>query len=84
MIGGGEGDVVFEEACEFVCEGGGKLGASVGDDSVMKTESWEDMLKKDFSDVHCRGGFVARSEIYPLRKTMVYHDQNRIVAMGEG
>ena len=84
MIGGGEGNVVFEKMSEFSCKGGGELGAFVGDDLVVKTESWEDVLKKDLSNVRCRGSFVARVENYPLQKTMVYHDQNRIVAMGEG
>ena len=39
---------------------------------------------KDVSNVGCGGSFVARVENYPLRKTMIYHDQNRIKAMGEG
>ena len=42
------------------------------------------MLEKDFGDVHGGRGFVARAENYPLRKTMVYHDQNGIVAVGSG
>ena len=84
MVGGGDGYVIFEEASEFTSEGRGELGTSVGDDLVMETESWEDVLKKDLSDVCSGGSFVARAENYPLRKTMVYHDQNRIVAVGKG
>ena len=41
------------------------------------------MLEKDLSDVRSGGGFVARVENYPLRKTMVYHDQDGIIAVGE-
>ena len=83
MIGGGEGDVVVKETGEFSCECRSKLGSSIGDDSVVEAESGEEVSKNDLGDV-CRGGsFVARGENYPLRKTMVYHDQNRIIAVGE-
>ena len=67
-----------------MCEGRGELGSSVRDDSVVETELWEDVLKKDLGNVHHGGGFVARAEIYPLQKTMVYHDQNRIIAVEKG
>ena len=83
VIGGREGDVVVKESGEFSCEGRAKLGASIRDDLVMKAESGEYMLKKDFGDVRGGCSFVARVENYPLRKTMVYHNQNRIVAVGE-
>ena len=69
---------------KFLCEGRGELGASVRDYLVVEAESREDMLKKDLSNVHSRGSFVARAENYPLRKTMVYHNQNRIMATGDG
>ena len=82
VIGSREGDVVFKEAGEFSCEGKGKLGSSVGDDLAVETKSWEDVLEKDLGNVCCRCSFVARAENYPLRKTMVYHDQNRIIAVG--
>ena len=84
VIGGREGNVVFEEMSKFTSEGRGKLGSSVRDDSVMETELWEDMLKKDLGDVRSGGSFVARAENYPLRKTMVYHNQNRIIATEKG
>ena len=69
---------------KFSDEGRGELGTSVRDDMVMKAELEEDMLEKDFGNVHCRGCFVARMEIYPLRKTMVYHNQDKIKAMEGG
>ena len=50
---------------------------------VMKTESRKDVVEKDVSNVSGRGSFVARAENYPLRKTMVYHNQNRIEAVGQ-
>ena len=82
MIGGREGDIVIKEAGELSHKGGGELGSSIRDDSVMKAESGEDVSKEDLGDVRSGGGFVARGENYPLRKTMVDHDQNRIVAVG--
>ena len=84
VISGGEGDVVIEKTSEFSCKGRGKLGSLVRDDSVMKAELGKDVLEEDFSDVCRGGGLVARAENYPLRKTMVYHDQNRIIAVGKG
>ena len=65
-------------------ESGGELWSLVRDDLVMKAKSGEDVLEKDVGNVCRGGGFVARAENYPLRKTMVYHDQDRIVTMGEG
>ena len=84
MVGGGEGNVVIEKASKFLCEGGGKLESLIGDDSVVEAEMREDVLEKDLGDVRHGGSFVARAENYPLRKTMVYHDQDRIITVGEG
>ena len=84
MIGGREGNVVVKKAGEFSGECGSELGSSIGDDSVMKAESGKDVLKKDLGDVRRGGSLVARAENYPLRKTVVYHDQDRIVAVGGG
>ena len=83
MVGGREGDVVVEKVGEFSGECRSELGSSIGDDLVMEAESGKDVSEKDLSNVRCRGGFVARGENYPLRKTMVYHDQNGIIAVGE-
>ena len=47
-------------------KGRGELGSSVGDDTVIKTESGKDVVKKDVGDVGGRGSFVARTENYPL------------------
>ena len=84
MISGRKGDVVIKEASEFACKSGSKLGSSVRDDSIVKTKSGEYVLEKDLSDVRGGGGFVARAENYPLRETMVNHDQNGVIAVGEG
>ena len=50
----------------------------------MEAESGENVLEKDLSDVCSGGSFVARAKNYPLREAMVYHDQDRVVAVGEG
>ena len=64
-------------------EGRSELGSFVRDDSVMKAKLGEDVMEKDVGNVSGGGSFVARVENYPLRKTMVYHDQNRIIAVGD-
>ena len=66
MVGSGEGNVIVKEAGEFSCEGRGELGSSIRDDLVVEVKLWEDVLKKDFGDVHGRCGFVAGVENYPL------------------
>ena len=35
MVGSGEVNIILEEMSEFLSEGGGKLRASVGDESIM-------------------------------------------------
>ena len=82
VIGGGKSDIVIEEVSEFSCEGGGKLRSLIRDDLVVEAKLREDVLETDLGDVRRGGGFVAGMENYPLRKTMVYHDQNRVVAVG--
>ena len=84
MVGSGKGDVVVKEAGKFSCKGRGELGSLVRDDSVVKAKLGKDVLKKDFGNVHRGGGLVARVEIYPLRKAMIYHNQNRVEATGGG
>ena len=66
MVGGREGDVVFQKLGKFSCESRGELGSFVGDDLVVKTESGEYMMEKDVSNVSGGGSFVARAENHPL------------------
>ena len=66
VIGGGEGNIIFQEMGKFLCEGRGKLGASIRDDSVMEAKSGEDMVKKDVGNVGSGGSFVTGMENYPL------------------
>ena len=84
VIGGREGDVVVKEAGEFSGKGGGKLWTPVRDDSVMKTELGKDGVEKDVCNVGSGCHFVAGLKFYPLQKAMVYHNQNRVEAIGDG
>ena len=67
-----------------MCEGRGELQTAIGDDSVVKAKSGEDVLKKDVCDVHSRGSFVTGMENYPFRKAMVDHNQDQIITVGDG
>ena len=84
MIGGREDDVIFQEMREFPGEDRGKSRASVRDDVVMEAKLRKYMVKKDVGYIHGGCSFVARAENYPFQKAMVYHDWNRIKAMGDG
>ena len=50
----------------------------------MKTVPWEDVFEEKRSDSFSGYVFVTRSENYPLCKTMVDHDHDRIKRVGEG
>ena len=75
-------------------EGGGELRSLVRDDFVKKSKTKEDFVKKsktkeDFveekgGNPFSGDGFLCRAKNYPLSKPMVYHDQERIEARGDG
>ena len=50
MICGGESNVIFEDSGKFLGECGGKLGSLVGDESIMKSEVFEYIVKKELGD----------------------------------
>ena len=56
------------------------MGASVRDDFVKKSKAKEDFVEKEGGDSFGGDGFLSRAKNYPLRKPMVYHDQERIEA----
>ena len=80
MISGGEGKVVFEEFSQFSSKGGGELGTTVRDDLVVKAKVKEDFVEEKGGDPFGGDGFLSRAENYPLSKSMVNHDQERIKA----
>ena len=42
VVSSGEGEFITEEFAQFPSKGGGELRSSIGDDFVIKTESFED------------------------------------------
>ena len=50
MVGGGEGEVIFQESFKFSSEGGCKLRASVRDDFVVEAEA-EVLLRLDTPNI---------------------------------
>ena len=78
VVGGGKFDVVFQETGKLSCECRGELGTTIRDNGVMKTKTFEYVVKKELGDSGCINGFATRSKNYPLSKTMVDHNQDRI------
>ena len=58
------------------------MGTSVGDDFVEKSEAKEDFMEEERGDSFGGDRFLGRAKNYPLSKSMVYHDQERIEAQG--
>ena len=56
----------------------------VRDDFVKKSEAEEDFVEEKGSDPFGGDGFLHRAKNHPLSKSMVYHDQERIKAGGQG
>ena len=84
VVGGGEGEVVFQEFPEFSSEGGSTLGASVRDDFVIEAEAEVYFVEEECSDAFGSDVFLCRAENHPLSKPMVDHDQKGIEAGGRG
>ena len=82
VVVGGKFDIVLQETSKLSCECGGKLGTMIRDNGVMETKSFEYVVKKELGDPSCINGFVTRSKNYPLSKTMVDHDQNKVKSQG--
>ena len=83
MISGGEGKVIFEEFSQFSGKGGGELRTMVRNDFVVKTKAKEDFVEEKGGDSFGGDGFLSRAENYPLSKSMVDHDQERVKARGD-
>ena len=58
------------------------MGASIRNDFVKKSEAEEDFVEKEGGDSFGGDRFLGRAKNYPLSKSMVYHDQERIEAQG--
>ena len=67
---------------ENIAEGfSGELGSSVRNEIVWEAIVCENSANERFRGLFCGDRFVARFENYPLRKTMVYHDHDRVVSV---
>ena len=82
VVGGGKFDVIFQETSKLSCECRGELGTTIRDNGVMETKSFEYIVKKELGDPGYVNGFVTRGKNYPLSKTMVDHDQNKVKSQG--
>ena len=76
MVGSREGDIILEEAGEFLHEGRGELWSPVRDYLGVETESRENIGEKELSNSISVNVFCARGINYPLHKAMVYHNHN--------
>ena len=59
------------------------MGTSIRDDFVKKSEAEEDFVEEKGGDSLGGNGFLGRAKNYPLSKSMVYHDQERVKARGD-
>ena len=59
------------------------MGTAVGDDFIKKSEAKEDFVEKEGGDSFGGNGFLGRAKNYPLSKSMVYHDHERIESRGD-
>ena len=57
---------------------------TVRDDFVKKSETKEDFVEEKGGNPFGGDGLLHRAKNYPLSKSMVYHDQERIEARGDG
>ena len=72
----------MKKISKFSGESGGKLGASIKDESGMKSKFFEDLVEKEISYSGGVDGFVARREHHPLTKSMVDYNHQRIIHVG--
>jgi len=84
VIGGGKGEIIVENSPKFPSEREGKLWAAIRDNLVVESIAEEDFVEEKGGDSFGGDGFLSGAENYPLSKTMVYHDQERIEAGGGG
>ena len=57
---------------------------TIRDNTVMLSEAFEHMVKKELSNSICVNRFRARNQDYPLCKAMVYHDHEGVITVRKG
>ena len=60
VVRGGESNIIFEDSGKFLGERRGELGSSVRNESVVKSEAFEDMVEKELGDTVCINGLRTR------------------------
>ena len=60
------------------------MGATVRDDFVKKSEVKENFVEEKGGDSLGGDGFLCRAKNHPLSKPMVYYNEERIKAQGQG
>ena len=60
------------------------MGTAVGGDFIKKSEAKEDFVEKEGGDSFGGNGFLGRAKNYPLSKSMVYHNHERIEGCRNG
>ena len=56
---------------------------AIRDDFIEKSKTKEDLVEKEGCDPFGGDGFLGRAKNYPLSKSMVYHDHERIESRGD-
>ena len=56
VVRSGESNIVFEDSSQFSGKRRGELGSSVRDESVVKSEAFEYMVKEELGNIVCING----------------------------
>ena len=75
MVGGGEGEVIVEEASELLGKGRGKLWSSVRDNFVIEAKAKVNFIEEEDGNSFSSDSFLSGAENHPLCKPMVNHNQ---------
>ena len=73
----------MQEFSELPSKGRSELGTTIGDNFIKKPEAKEDLVEKEGCDPFGGDGFLGGAQNYPLSKSMVYHDHERVEARGD-
>ena len=74
VVGSRERKIIFQELSEFSSEEGCELGALVGDDLIIETETEVDFVEKECGNAFGGDVLLCGTKNHPLSKPMVDHD----------
>ena len=84
VVGSRERKIIFQELSEFSSKGGCELGAPVGDDLIIETETEVDFVEKECGNAFSGDVLLCGTENHPLSKPMLNHNQEGVKASGRG